>query len=53
VYGHARLQRTLHAATGFFRAVAQAHRPVGRMLLVVARLLLGLGGDGGQFGIGG
>ena len=33
----------------FVGAVAQPHHPVGRMLLVVARFLHRLAGDGGEF----
>jgi hypothetical protein len=35
----------------FVGAVAQAHHPVGGVLLVVARLLQRLAGDGGQLGV--
>ena len=44
-------QRLLDALARFVGAVAQPHDPVGRMLLVIARLLDRLAGDAGQFGV--
>ena len=46
-------QRGVDAPARFFGAVAQPHHPVGGMLLVVARFLQRLAGDGGEFGIAG